>query len=138
MTTTTDLITTLQVQEFGGFSGKPRELIVYAIDDNGDKVCVMDGKSSMVVSGAKDGTLGTELELTITGTQISAVNDDADVDRFVMYKMMDAISVQCGRSAEDKAAMLGLLSQVLAVADQENMGDKDIVRQLRNQFEDLS
>lgn len=63
---------------------------------------------------------------------------DANIDRFVIHKMMDAISLQCGRSEEDRQAMLRLLSRVLEVAEHENISEVDIVDQLRNQLEDLS
>ena len=64
--------------------------------------------------------------------------DNANIDRFVIHKMMDAISLQCGRSEEDRQAMLRLLSRVLEIADNENISEVDIIDQIRNQFEDLS
>lgn len=64
--------------------------------------------------------------------------DNANIDRFVIHKMMDAISFQCSRSSEDRQAMLRLLSRVLEIADNENISEVDIIDQIRNQFEDLS
>lgn len=63
---------------------------------------------------------------------------DINIDRFVIHKIMDAISLQCGRSEEDRQAMLRLLSRVLEMAEHENIAEADIVDQLRHQFEDLS
>ena len=63
---------------------------------------------------------------------------DVNVDRFVVHKIMDAISLQCGRSEEDRQAMLRLLSRVLEVAEHENIGDVDIIDQIRTQLEYLS
>lgn len=64
--------------------------------------------------------------------------NSADIDRFVIHKIMDSISLQCGRSEEDRQAMLRLLFRVLEVAEHENISEVDIVDQIRHQFEDLS
>ncbi len=63
---------------------------------------------------------------------------DASIDRFVIHKIMDAISLQCGRIEGDRQAMLRLLSRILEVAEHENISEVDIIDQIRNQFQDLS
>ena len=72
MTTTTDLIKILQKNEFGGVTKEPREISIYAKDENGAEICVMSSHSSIKNIGGGDGICGASLDLAIYGTHIPA------------------------------------------------------------------
>ena len=165
--TTTELIELLKGLEYGGATGEPRKISISVTDKEGCYYPVLDSRSRLIVDGTGDGIAGATLELSIKPMpraeslphddyQLESMNEalvstnnhlrekvkelelKSSTDRFIIHKMMDAISLQCGRSQEDKQAMLRLLSRVLEVAEHENISEVDIIDQLRSQLEDLS
>lgn len=70
--TTIELIALLQRYERGGATGNPRDINLYVTDENGAEFRVMNDISTLEVTGAGDGMLGTDLDLTIRNTVLPA------------------------------------------------------------------
>lgn len=92
MTTTTDLIKILQQNEFGSVTKEPREVSIYAKDENGAEICVMSGRSSIKNIGGGDGVCGASLDLAICGTHIPAPAPTKSV-QFVIKGSDEPISI---------------------------------------------
>lgn len=61
-----------------------------------------------------------------------------DHSEYLVHKIMDAISIECGRSADSKASMLSLLDRIIEVADADGITDDVMTRQVQNMRDDLS
>lgn len=80
--TTTELIALLQSKEFGGATGRPRDINIYIRNGDGSETWVMDSDSHFIVTGAGDGMLGTNIDLTIINSR--TLKEEEPTDRFAM------------------------------------------------------
>lgn len=83
--TTTELIALLQSKEFGGATGKPRDINIYVRNKDNSETWVMNSDSHFIVTGAGDGMLFTDIDLTIINSPTLKLEDEQEpTDRFAM------------------------------------------------------
>lgn len=80
--TTTELIALLQSKEFGGATGRVRDINIYIRNGDGSETWVMDNDSHFIVTGAGDGMLSTDIDLTIINSR--TLREEEPTDRFAM------------------------------------------------------
>ena len=80
--TTTELIALLQSKEFGGATGRSRDINIYIRNGDGSETWVMDNDSHFIVTGTGDGMLGTNIDLTIINSR--TLKEEEPTDRFAM------------------------------------------------------
>lgn len=76
--TITDMIALVQSRELGGTTGRPRDVNIYIRNEDGSETRIMDSDSHFIVTGAGDGMLFTDIDLTIINSPTLRKEESAD------------------------------------------------------------